>query len=190
MSPAAAGESALSRRCELEVEVRDSAAGRAVAGCCRRDALHAPPKGVVGCVDGIEQHRSVEALERGHEEGSVSLELRELEGRTHLAYHGLHQVAGESRRVIGLRVGHVGGIAGQVCQQHADPFQAGGGRHSSRSSRSLRRRSSAASPRRAGTLDPVAGHRSHSVRRSLPPLVRKPRPLSDSNVKRESSGSP
>ncbi len=105
---------------EFQVQLRDATAGLAGAGRCLGHAQQSGPKGRGRRVDGIEQRRAGQLVEWRHHEGGVAFELLQPERRSQLADDGLDQIGRHGRRSLRLAGREVGGVAGQVGQQHAD----------------------------------------------------------------------
>ena len=99
---------------ELEVQLRRTLAGVAVAGRRLVDAPEASPKGDVGGLDRVEEEGSLGPPVLDAQERGVALELRQPERRLQAPDDRLEQVARDRRRVLDLAPGEIRGVAGDV----------------------------------------------------------------------------
>ena len=99
---------------ELEVEVRDPAAGVALARRRLPDVAPAAAEAEVAALDGVEQQRPVDGLADGVGERRVALELGQPEAGAEGGDHRADEVGEDVLGVVELDVGEVAGVAGDV----------------------------------------------------------------------------
>jgi hypothetical protein len=104
---------------ELEVEVRDPHAGVAVARRGLADVASPSPEAEVAALDGVEEHRPIELLDRRERESGIAFELGQPEVRAERGNHRADEVGEDVLGVVELDVGEVAGVSGDVGDQEA-----------------------------------------------------------------------
>ena len=104
---------------ELEVEVRDPRARVALAGRRLADVAATAAEPEVAALDGVEQHRAVDPLDRLEGEGCVALELGQAEVRAKRRDDGADEVRQDVLGMIELDIREVAGVPGDVGDEEA-----------------------------------------------------------------------
>jgi hypothetical protein len=103
----------------LQVEVRDEDAGVALAARRLADVAEAAAEGEVAPLDDVLELRPVHRRGDRIDEGRVTLELGELEGRPEGAHDRPDQVGQDVLRMVELGAGEEAGVAGDVGDDEA-----------------------------------------------------------------------
>ena len=104
---------------DLQVEVRDEDAGVALAARRLADVAEPAAEGEVAPLDDVLELRPVHRLGDRIDEGRVTLELGELEGRPEGAHDRPDQVGQDVLRMVELGAGEEAGVAGDVGDDEA-----------------------------------------------------------------------
>ena len=104
---------------ELEVEVGDPDARVALAGGRLADVASASAEPEVAALDGVQEHRPVDGLDRREGERRITLELGQPEARPERRDDGADEVREDVLGVVQLDVGEIARVSGDVGDQEA-----------------------------------------------------------------------